>query len=417
MSPPQQPERGYALLLGGIATWFGFWGGHMVVFQWLLVEHLGASPAAVGTAQMAITLPALLFLLVGGALADRFDPGRLMAGIHALTAALLAGLTVWLALFELSYGLLLPYAVALGTLQALAFPARDTLLSEVVRGSMSRAVAGATLTQHAVQVIGSFLAGTASWVGSVPVLAGLSLLVGSGAPAFSRLPRKTRAERLAPPSLRDLRAGVAEVARHTVLLPVLVLATTTGVFYVGPYLVLLPLMVRDVYGGGAAEMAVLNAMFPLGSVAGGLVIFYRGGLRRPGRALVLGQIAATACIGAMAVGLPFWGTALGVLGWGVAGALFINAGRTLFQSHASHTNRARVLSVYTLGVMGGAPIGSLLSGFLATPLGLHGTLILDAGVALAIALSVAATTSLWRTLEHAEPGGMATGSDRSSDRN
>ncbi len=386
--------RGYPLLLTGIGTWFGFWGAHMVVFQWLLVEYLGASPERVGTAQMAITLPSLLFLLVGGAAADRIDPRRMMVVIHLGTAALVAGLTLWLALAEIRFAGIIPYAIAIGTLQAFGFPARDTLLSEVVRGSMSRAVAGATLAQHASQVAGSLLAGATSLLGPVPVLGGLVLMVSAGAPPLARLPRRERAAHRDPLSLAELRAGVLEVLGSKTLFPVLLLAIATGVLYVGPYLVVLPLLVRDVYHGGAAEMAILNAMFPLGSVLGGLVIVWRGGLRRTGRALVLGQLCASVCIAAIALDPPFTGAAAAVLGWGLSGALFINAGRTLFQSHASEAHRARVLSVYNLGVMGGAPIGSLAAGLVATPLGLHETLALVAALALAITLAVSATTSL-----------------------
>ncbi len=101
------------------------------------------------------------------------------------------------------------------------------------------------------------------------------------------------------------------------------------------------------------------------------------------------------CIGAIALDLSFPGTACAVLGWGIAGALFINAGRTLFQQHASERNRARVLSVYTLGIMGGGPIGSLLSGLLADLLGLHATLALCAGIAASILVGVLTTTRLW----------------------
>ena len=360
------------------------------------MEVLGAPPEQGGSAQMAMLLPSLLFLLVGGALADRLDPSRLMAAIHLVTAGVVALLALVLASEGLSYGLLLGYALAIGTLQAFGFPARDTLLSAVVRGSLSRAVAGTTLTQHAAQMTGSLLAGTASLVGAVPVIGLQALVVASGALPVSRLPRRATSvvrERL---SLAELRAGVIEVAESPVLRPVMILAIATGLLYVGPYLVILPLMVRDVYGGGAAELAILNAMFPLGSVIGGLAIFWRGGIERNGRSLALGQLAGSVSIGSITLGLPFVGTVLAVLGWGLSGALFINSGRTLFQRHASEAHRARVLSVYTLGVMGAAPLGSLASGFLVTPLGLRGTLGLVAGLALSVVLTVIGTTSLWR---------------------
>lgn len=387
--------RGYRGLLFGIGSWFGFWGSQMVVFQWLLVEGLSASPAQVGSAQAALTLPSLLFLLVGGAVADRFDPTRLMAAIHLTTAAAVAGLAFSIYAGGLTYTGLVGYAAIVGTLQAFGFPARDTLLSEVARGSLSRAVTGTTLTQHGSQVVGSLLAGTANLIGALPLLGFQALVVALGSLPVSRLPRPARARSRDPLSLTELRAGVMEVARSPVLRPVLALAFCTGILFVGPYVVILPLLVRDVYGGGAPEIATLNAMFPLGSVIGGAIIFWRGGLQHTGRALCLGQMAASACIGMLALDLPFAGSVLLVLGWGLAGALFINAGRTLFQTHATEANRARVLSVYTLGIMGGAPIGSLASGWLGGPLGLHGTLALDGVAAFAITLAVIAATPLW----------------------
>jgi MFS family permease len=381
----------------GSGCWFAFWGGHTVVFQWLVVEALGAPPAAVGTAQSVLQLPSLLFLILGGVVADRVDPARMITALHLLGAAVVGALALVLLADALRYGLLLGFAGVVGTLQAFAFPARDTLLSSVVpRDGVSRAVAGATLTQHAAQVSGALLAGLASYVGGIPIVCGLAALVAAGAVPLARLPRRAPRTGARPPiTTADLRAGVEEVARSALLRPVFFLSVAVGLLYVGPFFVLIPLMVRDVYGGGAAEIALLNAMFPLGSVLGGLVIVLSGGIERNGRALALGMVCASACLAAIATSLPYTGTALGVLGWGVAGAFFINSGRTLFQGHATEANRARVLSVYTLGVMGAAPIGSFAAGLLGGALGLHATLALDAALALAISLVVVAVTPVW----------------------
>jgi len=383
-----------ALLLAG-GSWFAAWGIQMVIFQWLVVEVLAEAPARVGAAQMAVTLPSLLFLLLGGASADRIDPRRLLLGVHFGGALAVGGLWALVATGTLNYAWLVAFGVAIGTLQAFGLPARDTQLSDVFTGPLSRAITGVTLTQHASQFAGALLAGGASWLGAPPVLAAQAALLLAGAAPISRLPgrREPHAER-ARLSFSELGAGLVEVLRSPVLRPVFILAISIGLFFVGPFLVILPLMVRDVYAGGAAEMGILTGMFPLGSVLGGLAILSRGGLERNGLALIAGQLAGATSIAAIATGLPFAGTALAVLCWGVAGALFINAGRTLFQQHASERNRARVLSVYTLGVMGGGPIGSLLSGLLAEPLGLYGVLALDAGIATTIVLGVALTTRL-----------------------
>ena len=386
---------GYVSLLAAAGSWFIGWGIQLVIFQWLVVEVLREPPMRVGAAQMAVTLPSLLFLLVGGATADRFDPRRVLMTVHVGSALAVTGLWLLLMSDALSYGLVLVYAFAIGTFQAFGLPARDTKLSDVITGRMSRAVTGATITQHAGQVIGALFAGSTSWLGGGPVLAVQGLVLLGGTLPIARLPgRATDGAARARPSLRELGAGIFEVTRSSSLRPVLISAVSTGIFFVGPFLVLLPLLVRDVYAGGAAQMSILTAMFPLGSVLAGLGIVWRGGIERNGLALAVGQLTGAISIAAIAWGLPFPATALAVLGWGMSGALFINAGRTLFQERASAANRARVLSVYTLGVMGGGPIGSILSGALVTPLGLHGTLAFDAAAALSVTLCVVLTTRL-----------------------
>ncbi len=84
---PATSPLAYRYFLVGVASWFAAWGMQLVLFQWLVVEVLAAAPSRVGTAQLAVMLPSLLLLLLGGAAADRVEPGRLLALLHALGAA------------------------------------------------------------------------------------------------------------------------------------------------------------------------------------------------------------------------------------------------------------------------------------------------------------------------------------------
>jgi MFS family permease len=381
-----------------MASWFLFWGIHQVMFQWLVTEHLASPPTRVGTAQMSLMLPSLLFLLVGGAAADRLDPRKVLLAVHLAAGAVALGLWGLVVTHRLTYAWLIVYALGIGTLQAFGMPARDTQLSDVVRGgTLSRSVAGLTVVQHLAQMSGAFVAGATSLVGPGWVLVAQACVLLLGTVPVSRLPgRPARADAPRRPiGMHELRAGLVEVLRSPTLRPVLLLSMSTGLFFIGPFLVILPLLVRDVYAGGAGEMGILTAMFPLGAVIGGAVIVWRGGIERNGRALTIGQLLGATAIGTIALGLPIEGSVVGVLVWGVAGALFINTGRTLFQEHASRENRARVLSVYTLGLLGASPFGSLLSGTLADPLGLHGTLAFCAASAVAVVAILTLTTRLW----------------------
>lgn len=384
--PAASARSAYPLFLAGMGSWFSAWGMQTVLFQWLVVEALGESAERVGTAQMAVLLPALLFILVGGALADRVDRRRALMTLHALAALSSGGFGLVVASGGLSYERLLAYALLMGTLQAFVVPTRDAQLSDVVKVRMSRAVAGQTTVQNGGQGLGALASGLAGVIGAPLTLglqSGIALLGMLPQWWLPRSPRSSR-ELRAPPHLRDLRAGIVEVARSPVLRAVMGLNLSVGLVFVGTYLVILPLLVRELYGGGAARMGLLAASLPAGSMVINLGIIASGGIERRGRALLLGQGFSGLMLGALALRLPFGAAALATLGWGVGAAFAINAGRTLFQEHSSEENRGRVLSVYWLGILGAGPLGALLAGFLSGRIGTLATLGLESAVMTAI---------------------------------
>jgi MFS family permease len=86
----------------------------------------------------------------------------------------------------------------------------------------------------------------------------------------------------------------------------------------------------------------------------------------------------------VALGLALWGMMAAVFVWGLCGAAFFNASRTLVQAAAPHAHRARVLSIYALGVMGTGPIGALQSGFIAETIGPLGSCVVSGATMLAV---------------------------------
>lgn len=386
-------RRAFARFLGGAGTWFLAFGMQHLVFQWLVVSVLRETPARVGAAQMTVLLPSLLLLLPGGAAADRADRTRLLIALHWASAALFAGLGALVLADRLSYGTLLAFSAVLGVCQAFQVPAREGQLHEVAHAAMERGVVASNLIQQAGQALGALAAGLAATAlgGSVLLLQALLLTAGAlcqaGLRAGSAAHAATRREERAASGLR---VAVAAVARDPVRRTGFLLTAAVGLLFVGPYGVVLPILVRDSYGGGAREMGMLSAMLPLGGILAGAVLLARGGIRRPGRALLLGQAFSALCLAAIGASPPFAGAVLLVLGWGVGSAFFLNAGRTLFHLRTRDADRATVLSVYAFGILGTGPLGSLLSGLLVSLVGPHATLVLQGalmglGVALASA--------------------------------
>jgi MFS family permease len=370
-----------------------------VLFSWLLVGELHAPAELVGTAQMVAMLPTLALLLVGGAAADRYDRRRMLVGLHLVNALLVATLAAVVASGHLSYAALIAFALGTGTVPAFVMPARDSLLSEVAGGDLMRAVTGMTMVQFGMQAIGALLGGSGRWLGSAAALGMQAAVLAAGAYPLSRLRLAPRAHpRSRAGALSDIAAGIREVWSVRRLRELVLLVMFNGVLFIGPFIVVFPLLIRDRYQGDIAQLGVVNMLFALGTITGSVALLRRGGIRRKGRALLLGLFGGGLCLLCVGVGLPLWGMMAAVFAWGLCGAVFFSASRTLVQAAAPHAHRARVLSIYALGVMGTGPIGALQAGFVAEALGpLHSCT--ASGVAMLVVVIAFWTASSVRRME------------------
>jgi MFS family permease len=357
--------------LASLASWFAAFGLQGVLFSYLVVFYLAADAAWVGVAQSCLMAPAVLFLLVGGALADRADRRRLLIGL-SLAAATLSGLLLLTVVAGvLTLELLLAFALAMGTVQAFIIPARDSLLSEVAGTNLGYAVAMAMLTQWGMQALGALVGASARFVGIEPALALHALLILSGVLPLARLPSsRPDPRRAAGGRIAELVAGIREVLASPALLPPFLLVVVVGIAFIGPFSVVFPIMIRSSYGGGVGELGLLNASFSTGTILGSLLVLRRGGIRRRGRAQLAALGSGSLCLGAVGLGIPFPLLLVAVVLWGTGAAVFMNAGRGIFQENAPPTHRGRVLAVYTLGFMGSSGlVGAPLFGALVDLLG------------------------------------------------
>lgn len=381
-----------------VALWSGATGMQTVLFSWLVVGELGSPAEVVGLVEMARVAPILLLLLLGGAAADRWDRRRLLMGLHLGGGLLAAGLAGALSLGWLSLPLLVAYAVGMGMLTAFVLPARDAFLSDVAGGRLMRAATALTLAQFGAQALGTFAAGSARLLELGPALFIMATLLLMGSAAAWRLPDPERAGPPAAGSLRraELGAGLREVLRSPTLRPTLLLMTGVGLFFSGAYLVVMPIAIRDHFRGDVVQLSVFMTVLQVGTVCGAGALLLRGRLARRGRALVLSMAGAALPLLVIASGVPFAGALGAAFVWGLGVALFQSIGRALIQEGAPPAQRARVMSVYSLAVMGAGVLGSPLAGWLAGWLGPLGALGV-AGVALCVFVTAQALlTRVWR---------------------
>ncbi|MCC8432733.1 MFS transporter [Reyranella aquatilis] len=394
----------FPVYLAGLGSWFVPLGIQMVLFPWLVAVVLHMDAFAVGVAQAALMAPSLLFLPLGGLVADRGNARRLLLSYHLIYALPPLALALVLWSDGLSYPLLIAYGIAAGAISAFAIPTRDALLPVVApRGGLPKAVALATALQFGGQLLGIACASTADRFGAVPLLLLHSGMVLAGCIFVRRLPDPPPHPKTEHPGFwRSIGEGVSAAAKSDQIWPVLLLNFGVGVFYVGPFMAVLPLAIRDHYAGGAAELSYMNLAFWAATIVASMAL---AGIARRltlrGRLIGAAVLTGAVVLIALATLPPFPIFLALIFVWGLGAGITMTQSRTVVQIVAPATHRARLMSLFQLGLSGGGPIGAFLTGTICSIWGLKAALLFPALAMLVLIALVLLRSRLWsmRTVE------------------
>lgn len=394
-----RPIHYYLLGTGG---WFLAFGIQGVMFAWLVTMVLRETPEMVGVAQMTLLLPGTLLILIGGTYADRFGGRRIVIGGQMLAACgpLLLLFLIWSD--QLSYSGMLAYAILIGCGTAFVTPARDSLLNEIAEGRVQRTVMLASMVQFGGQMIGIMLAATADGVGAELLLAVQSLLLVLGAFAFVALPppRIVAALTRGPRMIHSLLEGAKTVFLSGSMRVIVVQNVAMAMFFMGAYIVTLPLLVREVFAGSAQDLALINGANSLGLVSTIFVLLRFGDVARPGRALILSQGIGALVLAAAGFASSFSIAVFVLFIWGMCGGIAMTMSRTIMQEQAPETQRGRVMSFYAFSFMGAGPLGAIVNGYLVEQMGPQNTLVVTGGAMAAVVLAVGLGSRMWALTQH-----------------
>ncbi|MCZ6856079.1 MAG: MFS transporter, partial [Gammaproteobacteria bacterium] len=372
------------------------YGIQTVMFAWLVTMVLRESPEMVGLAQMTLLLPGMVLILVGGSYSDRFGGRRIAMAAQSVGALAPILLLALLWFDQLSFSTMLVYAVLMGCAQAFVTPARDGLLNQVAEGRVQRTVMLTSMVQFGLQMIGFLVASLADTTGPLVILATQSLILAIGVLGFARIPQVEISRPANPALLQSVIEGARTVLSSASMRMVVLQNVAMGMFFMGSYIVTMPLLVREVYDGSAQDLAFMNGANSFGLVLTILLLLRIGDVRRLGRALILSQGLGAAVLGCAALAQSFSIFVLALFFWGVCGGLAMTMSRTIMQEQAPDEQRGRVMSFYSFSFMGSGPIGALLSGYLVQQVGPQTALLICAGIMLLIMVIVGFTSSLWK---------------------
>ena len=356
-----------------IGTWM------QIVAQNWLVLSLTHSPFYLGLDAFLQQLPIILFTLIGGVLADRRDRRRTLIASQYVQMATSATLALLMYLHVVQVWHILLLSSITGFAQAFGGPAYQSLIPSLVdKKDLPNAVALNSIQFNVARVVGPLLFGATlvvfgTWgydesqaMNACFALNALSFVVVINTLMALHVKHIPPA---ASKGMRDeLQTGLSYVRHHPSLKAFIVLAAATT-FLGFALLTFLPVFAQQVFHEGAGTYSHLMAFSGAGSILGALIVAWLGKFKRMGLTALVVQALYGVLIIAFAASRTMWLSDILLFLTGASLMVVFSTVTSLIQLIAPNEMRGRVMSIYMLAFRGGMPLGSLVSGWLATFLG------------------------------------------------
>ncbi len=360
-----------------------------VAAAWMMTS-LTSSPIWVALVQTASTLPVFLLGLPSGALADILDRKRffLITQFWVAAVALLLCAAILTGVMTPAWLLALTFANGVGL--ALRWPVFSAIVPELVpRQQLPAALALNAVSGNASRIIGPLIAGALiAGLGSIYVFALNAVLAVASAWVISRWQRVATPQPLGREKLRSaMRVGLQYVRQSDHLKGVLV-RITVFFFHSTALLALLPLVARDLHGGGAGSYTLLLASMGTGAIT--VAMFLPRLRQRWSRDALVARAAVLQSLAMVTVAFAPspWVAAPAMFVTGMAWITTANSLSVSAQMGLPDWVRARGMSMFQMAIMGASASGAAIWGQVATLTSVQTSLLIAAASGSVTALLV-----------------------------
>jgi MFS family permease len=363
--------RNYRLFFSGqsislIGTWM-----QRIAMPWM-VYHITDSPFMLGLVSFGGQIPTFLLAPVAGVITDKFDKYKVLVitqVVFLFQALILAILTLTGSIHIWHIVIL---SIALGCINAFDVPSRQSFVVEMVENKedLGNAIALNSMMFNGARIIGPSIAGlilATAGEGICFLINAISFIFVIGSLLMMRV--RPAVKKAAQGNLiADLREGMNYAAGFAPIKHLLILLSVISLMGAS-YQVIMPVFAKEVLKGGSSTFGFLMGGAGLGALAGALYLASRETIIRLGRLIP----AAATLFGFSLVMLSFTSffPASVILMVFVGLGMMMNtaACNTVLQTITEDDKRGRVMSFYTMAIMGTAPFGSLIIGSLAKLIG------------------------------------------------
>ena len=397
-------KRDFRLLWLGMAVSLVGDGIFLIAMAWTAYQ-LWNAPAALSVLGIAMTVPMIGCLLVGGALSDRLDRRSIMLvsdlgrAVAVATLAVLsftggltfAGLATVVAFYSVGTAFFTPAfeAIIPDVLDRSDLPAANSL-DQFVRPIALR-LAGPALGGLLVAAFGS---------GTAFALDAASFGASAAALCAMRTPHSTSSVPAGATVLDSIGDGLRFVRRHVWLWGTLVSAAIAYLAFLGPTEALLPFVVKNDLGGSAADLGLVFACGGVGAVGAALVMGQKGQPKRDMTFIYVCWTLATLTVVGYGLANSTFQLMVACLVFNALEAAGTIVWSTIKQHHVPPSLLGRVSSLDWLISIGLLPLSFALTAPAAALIGAQATLVVAGLVGSAVTLAALFLPGM-RTIEGA----------------
>jgi MFS family permease len=374
-------SRDFRLLWIGMTASLTGDGIFLVATAWTAFE-LWNAPAALSVIGIAMTVPTIACLVLGGVASDRFDRRRVML-FADLGRALAVGA---IAVLGFAHMLTFPALVALVALFALGAgfftPAFDAVVPSLVPfDDLAQANAlDQFIRPLAFRLIGPALGGYLVGAAGAPTAFALDAAsFAVCALTVLMLPAQVVSAAAPSSSTAAVREGFRFVRSRVWLWGTLLSAALAYLVFLGPTEVLLPYIVKDTLHASAADLGIVLAAGGVGAIGAAIVMAQRGQPRRPVTVMYLCWTVATLAVAGYGLGRSVPQLMIACLLFNALEAAGTVIWATIKQHHVPPHLLGRVSSLDWLISISLLPLSYAVTGVVAEALGVRATLV-GAGV-------------------------------------
>lgn len=382
-------HRNYRLFFSGqsislIGTWM-----QRIALPWV-VYRMTDSEVLLGVVGFASSIPSFVLAPFAGVLIDRWSRYRVML-VTQIISMIQAGVLAWLSLTGgLDVWHIVVLSLILGIINTFDMPARHSFVINMVNGKedIGNAIALNSMMFNGARLIGPSVAG----VVLATVGEGACFLINAVSYIFviaSLLMmnvNETKEKKEKTPIFRELKEGLDYTFGFAPIKHIILLLGIVS-FMSASYQVLMPVYAKEVLSGDSHTYGFLMGSAGAGALLGAIYLASRDTVLRLGRLIPAAAALLSAGLIALALSSSFLISMFLIFFTGLGMMAHTAASNTILQTITDEDKRGRVMSFYTMALMGTVPFGSLLTGWMAKWIGTPWTIFVGGAVCLVGALA------------------------------